>query len=117
MAEQSSSLVECSFLIPIRRDHDLSDGLLHSPTEWEWLVSELRSQFGGATKSPGFHTGFYTDSDTGQQVTDESRQFVVAVNRKELDSVHNLLQQACVHFHQKCIYLSIAGEVEFIEHP
>lgn len=117
MFGRKTRLIECSFLIPIQRDSELSDGSLHSPTEWQWLDMELRARFGGATKSPGLHTGFYTDSDSGQQVADRSRRYVVAVKRKELNGLRDLLQQACVEFHQKCIYLSVAGEVEFLEHP
>lgn len=114
---KTPALVECSFLIPIRRDRNLSDGTLHSPTEWQWLDSELERRFGGGTKSPGLYSGFYTDLETGEHVSDDSRQFLLAVSRKNVQSVRELLKTACVEFHQKCIYLSIAGKVEFIEHP
>jgi hypothetical protein len=40
---------ECSFLIPIRRDKNLSDGELHSQEVWDWLDDELFARFGGRT--------------------------------------------------------------------
>jgi hypothetical protein len=33
-------LVECSFLIPVRRDKVLSDGGLHEPSTWDWFDNE-----------------------------------------------------------------------------
>lgn len=112
---KKSSIVECSFLIPVSGDAALSDGSDHSTEQWDWLTSELWSRFGGATQSPGLYVGFYTDPDTGQQVTDESRRFTVAVSQGRLRDVRELMREACDIFCQKCIYLSIAGKVEFIE--
>jgi len=108
-------IVECSFLIPVLRDNALSDGTEHSTEQWEWLTSELWDRFGGATESPGLYSGFYTDPDTGEKVTDESRRFTVAVSEQRLEDVRDLMREACQIFCQKCIYLSIAGKVEFIE--
>lgn len=107
--------VECSFLIPIRRDSVLSDGELHEQTAWDWLNDEAYNRFGGLTQSHALYEGFYTDPDTRQQVSDVSRRFFVAVEEARLDALRNLLRGACVVFAQKCIYLSIAGRVEFIE--
>ena len=59
--------------------------------------------------------GFYTDPDTGQQISDESRRFTVAVPKNRLRDVRDLMRETCSIFCQKCIYLSIAGKVEFIE--
>lgn len=109
------AVVECSFLIPIRGDEALSEGSLHSAIQWEWLTSELWSRFSGATQSPGLYVGFYQDPDFGQMVTDESRRYIVAVLQSRLKDLRELMREACDVFHQKCIYLSIAGKVEFIE--
>jgi len=43
-------LLECSFLIPIRRDSNLSDGKSHPRKAWKWLASQL-FEFGGGTRS------------------------------------------------------------------
>jgi hypothetical protein len=43
-------LLECSFLIPIRRDRNLSDGTLHPRKAWKWLPSRL-FEFAGGTQS------------------------------------------------------------------
>ena len=106
---------ECSFFIPVRRDANLSDGVLHSAEVWEWLDNELFDRFGGGTAAPGLYAGFYRDPDTKERVADQSHKFIVAVSAKQLDDLRDLLAQACVKFQQKCIYLSVAGEVEFIE--
>ena len=106
---------ECSFFIPIRRDANLSDGELHSTEVWDWLDDELYDRFRGGTVAPGLYDGFYRDPDTEERISDESRKFLVAVSVQQIDDLRDLLAEACVKFQQKCIYLSVAGEVEFIE--
>jgi hypothetical protein len=108
-------LLECSFYIPRCRDSESSDGRLHSTRAWKWLSDQLYVEFRGATIAPGWHEGFYEDPNTGQRVPDRSRKYTVAVGRRELNRLRALLAQACVRFHQKMIYLSVAGKVEFIE--
>jgi hypothetical protein len=110
----SAAHVECSFLIPIRRDANLSDGDLHSVGDWNWLEDQLFEQFEGQTLAPGFYAGVYKDPDTGQPVPDRSRRYIVAVPEDRLDKLRELLREACDRFVQKCIYLSVAGRVEFI---
>lgn len=111
----ADGLVECSFLIPLRRDANLSDGAIHPAQAWEWLVNEMYVRFGGATMAPGEYHGFYRDPDTQQRVDDASYRFIVALRRKELPLLRSLLAGACVIFAQKCIYLSVSGKVEFVE--
>ena len=107
--------LECSFFVPIRRDANLSDGELHSTDAWEWLDDELFDRFSGRTIAPGLYDGFYRDPDTKERVADESRKFIVAVAADQLGELRELLATACEKFQQKCIYLSAAGAVEFIE--
>src|SRR5262249_17399061 len=114
MARQQ--LLEWSFYIPIRRDRKLSDGRLHRQRTWEWLENGL-VQFGGATRDTALHEGWYLDPDTHERVPDRSRRYVTAVGRKQLDGLRALLREACGVFRQKCIYLSIAGQVEFVRGP
>lgn len=109
------SVVECSFLIPVHRDANLSDGWLHSSEAWEWLDDRLFELFGGRTLAPGLHQGFYQDPDTGEKVTDTSYKYTVALSRSRLKQLRTLLSEACEVFAQKSIYLSVAGQVEFIE--
>lgn len=110
-----TNLVECSFFIPLRRDANLSDGAAHPPEAWDWLDNELYHRFRGGTMAPGQYHGLYQDRDTGQRVADDSFRFIVAVPQKEVDRLRLLLSAACVIFAQKCIYLSVAGKVEFVE--
>ena len=111
----SSSLVECSFFIPLRRDANLADGAPHPVEAWEWLDNELFVRFSGGTMAPGEYHGFYQDPDSAQRVDDASYRFIVAVPKKEIDRLRLLLSAACVLFAQKCIYLSVGGKVEFVE--
>lgn len=111
----ATALVECSFFIPLRRDSDLSDGVMHPAEAWEWLGNELFVRFGGATVAPGEYHGFYQDPDTSLRVNDDSRRFIVAVPKKDVESLRSLLGAVCVIFAQKCIYLSVGGRVEFVE--
>lgn len=106
-------LVECTFLIPLRRDPALSDGRRHGRLAWAWLHEEL-NQFGGGTRSRGLYVGWYLDPDTGKRVEDLSRKYFVAVPNRNLRQLWALLRRACDVFGQKCIYLSVAGPVEFV---
>lgn len=107
-------ILECNFLIPLHRDANLADGAVHSIKAWAWLEERL-TDFGGATRSPGTYEGWYHDPDTGEKVTDRSRKYTVAVARSRVRKLQTLLREACEVFQQKCIYLSVAGQVEFIE--
>ncbi len=62
----ASTTVECSFLIPVRRDSALSDGRPHPRKAWEWLDNELYVRFGGMTLAPGKYQGFYQDPTQGR---------------------------------------------------
>jgi len=107
-------LVECSFFIPICRDKNLADGALHEVAAWEWLDNQLDAQFGASTIDTGLYQGFYRDPDTQERVSDQSYRFILAMPREAVDQLRAVLAAACVIFAQKCIYLSVAGYVEFI---
>lgn len=108
-------LLECSFLIPIRRDSNLSDGRMHGRIAWSWLEGELE-QLGGATRSRELYEGcWYLDPDTAKRVKDLSRKYFVAVRSREVERLRAVLRRACAVCRQKCLYLSIAGVVEFVE--
>jgi hypothetical protein len=107
-------LLECSFLIPIRRDPNLSDGKRHQKPTWVWLEQQL-FVFGGGTRAPDLYEGWYLDPGTGETIRDQSRRYIVAVPPDRVTELRGLLQQACAMFAQKCIYLSVAGKVEFVE--
>jgi hypothetical protein len=77
----------------------------------------LFDRFGGQTIAPGEYQGAYRDPQTGEKVSDRSRKYLVALPSGRLDDIREILSAACVLFRQKCIYLSVAGHVEFIEAP
>ena len=112
----TKKLMECSFLIPLRRDKNFSDGKLHRRTAWKWLDDRLM-EFDGATRALELYEGWYPDPDTGKRVKDRSRKFWTAVPPGEIERLRSLLQEACQVFWQKFIYLSIAGQVEFVKGP
>jgi hypothetical protein len=107
--------VECSFLVPIRRDANISDGGEHERWLWTWLDGELYRRFGGGTQAEGLYQGFYTDPDTKQRVTDRCQKYFVALPEDEVDEIRQLLQGVCFLFAQKCIYLNVAGRVELVK--
>jgi hypothetical protein len=93
---------------------NLSDGRVHHRRAWSWLESRL-SKFGGGTSDTALQRGWYIDPDTGMPVRDLSRRYVVAMPQRSLALLRALLREACWVFRQKCIYLSVAGHVEFVE--
>lgn len=93
----------------------MSDGKPHRPKTWLWLERALFA-FGGMTRAPD-HAGGYLDPDTGEPVWDRSRKYIVAMPHARVDELRALLCRACGEFGQKCIYLSVAGRVEFIRGP
>jgi hypothetical protein len=107
-------LVERSFLIPIRRDKNLSDGKPHRRTAWNWCADQLM-MFDGATMGLGLYEGWYPDPDTGKRVKDKSRRFWIAIPANKIRKLRVFLREACRVFYQKCIYLSVAGKVEFVK--
>ena len=109
-----ASLLECSFLIPICRDAEVSDGGEHEKWLWTWLDSELFGRFGGATQAPGLYRGFDVDPDTKQRVDDECLKFFVALDESRVDDLRQLLKGACFMFQQKCVYLNVGGRVELV---
>lgn len=115
MPDPRELLIECAFLLPKRRDAHLSDGEEHEHHVWEWLRNEMFDQFHGVTMAPGFYAGYYKDPDTGGRVADQSLKFIVAIPEGRIVELRGLLSAACVMFAQKCIYLSVAGQVEFVE--
>jgi hypothetical protein len=111
------SYLECSFLIPVRRDANLADGQEHEPEDWDWLDDELFDRFQGMTCSPVLYRGAYLDPNTGERIFDDSKKYTVAIIESRVGELRQLLSAACVFFRQKCIYLSVSGHVEFIGPP
>jgi hypothetical protein len=108
-------LIECNFLVPVCRDDKLSDGAPHERWLWMWLDSELFQRFGGATQASGFYQGYYIDPDTHEKVADRCLKFFVALPESRVEELRQLLRGACFLFEQKCIYLNMAGRVEFVK--
>ncbi len=106
-------LLECAFLIPLRRDKNLSDGEPHDDEAWEWLETNL-FPFGGGSWANETLEGFYVDPDTSERVFDESWRYFVAVPSEQVRLLRRVLCEACDIFQQKCLYLSVAGKVEFV---
>ena len=54
---------------------------------------------------------------SGNVSHDVSKRYFVALSKQRVNELRKLLQLACIEFEQQCIYLSVAGVVEFIEAP
>jgi hypothetical protein len=96
-------LVECSFLIPLRRDAETSDGRKHPAGLWKWLSDELYDRFGGRTRAKQTYDGLWRSSQTGLPVADESYLYFVAISKRKVPELRRLLREACVVFHQQSI--------------
>jgi len=108
-------MVECHFLIPLRRDAEIADGEPHDLKDWDWLELQIQHLFGFWTVAPGYYHGAWMSPRTGQLITDQSRRFILALPENDIDSLRNLLKLVCRVFPQQCVYLAIAGKVEFVE--
>jgi hypothetical protein len=93
-----SKLKETRFLIPLRRDGEISDGKHHEVACWQLLDDELAGRFGGRTKSTEQLQGIWKNPKTGALTSDESVQFIVAVPEESLDELRGVLSFACVLF-------------------
>jgi hypothetical protein len=106
---------ECSFLIPVNRDAEISDGVCHSVFAWDWLDKVLLQNGFNRTISPGNYQGMWTNPKTGKPISDLCRRYITAVAPNRVDELRNILKEACQQFAQQCIYLSVAGQAELIE--
>ena len=82
---------------------------------WEMASYTPIHDFAGWSRTPGLVEGVYKDPDTGRPVSDKSRRYVVALPHRELDRLRRYLREVGAVFKQKIIYLSVAGQVEFVE--
>lgn len=112
-------LLECSFLIPMVRDGTRS---FHSSAVWIRFHAALQDAFEGFSgperffgfRDVRFVLGEYTEGRTGRRVWDESRRYTIAIPESRVGILRKLLRRAACSFDQKCIYLSVAGAVEFV---
>lgn len=113
------SVVECSFLVPIVGDTDRKP---HAPIAWRLLQDAIHCLFKGLSGPERFLLvrdvelvpGSYTEEATGNRVHDESRRYTVAIPEGQVETLRALLRKTANTFDQKCIYLSVAGHVEFV---
>ncbi len=108
-------MVECAILIPTLRDSEISDGEPHGVAAWQWLEERILERFGGFTIAPGEYPGIWKSALTSSRVSDRSKKYYVAIAMTKVDELRAIVREACVVFQQQCLYLSVAGHVEFIE--
>ncbi|GEM_PF-1052007 len=113
-------LLECTFLIPVVGNRDRKP---HRDLHWRSLQNALRRAFGGCTGpenvfmyvNEALVSGEYTEAATGTVIPDESRKYTVAVPADRVDELRAILRKAANTFDQLAMYLSVQGEVEFVE--
>ena len=108
-------LVECQFLIPLRRDTEISDGKLVDTRDWRWLQEQLFELFGGWGVMSDSFEGAWRSNVSGKESRDVSKRYFEAISKNQVQELREILKLACEHFGQQCIYLSVAGAVEFVE--
>jgi hypothetical protein len=114
----NEKLVECSFLVPLVRD---TDRVAHPPIAWTLFQDAMREVFPKGHTGPELVymevetvPGEYVDEEAKKVVSDVNRRYIVAIPRSKLEDLRQLLRKAARTFDQKAIYLSVAGEVEFV---
>jgi len=108
-------LIQASFLIPLHEDKDIGNNKLHPVTRWVQFQRKLYAVFGAWTMAPGDYKGIYKDPQTGMEVKDISRKYILAIPKKDLKRLKEFLKREGVIFRQKWIYLEAAGKVELLE--
>ena len=110
-----TKFIQTSFLIPLYEDKDVGNGRLHPATRWIRFQRKLYVDFRAWTLAPGNYKGSYKDPDTGLEVVDLSRKYILAVPKKELRRLKDFLKEEGVIFRQKYIYFEAAGKVELLK--
>lgn len=108
-------IIEIEFLVPIKEDRFAGNGELHPFDRWQWLEKEMYIRFKGWTRAPMAYNGVYEDEDTKEMVSDESRKYIVAIEKEKEGEVKKMLEEIAIEFRQKSIYMSVAGKVIFIK--
>lgn len=105
-------MLECRILLPEMTDLGYAGNRWPHPAElWTEFDVALLYGFGGFTILNDVR-GKWFDERTKRVVVDNSRHYLVAT--EDVDSLRQLLAQYRHRFEQCCIYLSVAGVVEFI---
>ena len=78
-----SSVVECSFLVPVKRDCALVRRIVYIPRKLGSGSTIAVRAFWRPHLAPGLHEGFYQDPDTGEKVSDKSYKYTVALPRQQ----------------------------------
>lgn len=112
---KKTKFIQASFLIPLHEDKHVGDGRLHPATRWIQFQKDLYIQFGAWTLAPGEYKGSYRDPDTGCEVIDISRKYILAVSKREIKRLKTFLRKTGTQFRQKYIYFEAAGKVELLE--
>jgi hypothetical protein len=111
--------IQCEFFIPIVRN---SDKQPHQATAWNLLGNEIRRVFPAGHSGPetfyrgeALLPGEYEGSPGEPPIKDESRRYLLAIPPSKVDDLRQLLRKAANTFDQMAIYLSVKGDVEFVE--
>lgn len=112
---RKTKLIQTSFFIPLYEDKDVGNGGLHPATRWIQFQSKLYVDFGAWTLAPGNYKGNYKDPESGLEVVDLSRKYILAVPIKGLRRLKDFLKVEGIIFRQKYIYFEVAGKVELLK--
>jgi hypothetical protein len=111
MSPPSDGLVECTFLIPLVGN---SDRRQHSPTAWRDFAEDLLELYGAFSGPEIYFRTVSLVAGEWEGIKDKSRRYTVALPRNRIPVLRGFLEEQCCRFDQEAIYLSVAGEVEFI---
>jgi hypothetical protein len=105
---EARRFVEGRFLVPIKDNQ----GNAFDESRFEWLETQLARQFGGYTLEGIFPGGWH---DGRRLLKEESRRYVVALERQRIRELLTFLRQVKKEFRQESLYVSFTeGRVFFL---
>ena len=108
-----SEILQCEFLIPICRDSEISDGLLHEPEPGIGLRTYDRA-FRRLSKDARTTTGQMAKYINRFYMPRRLLLLLVDVPTNQVRILRKILRFACTKFAQQCIHLSVACVVELV---
>jgi len=91
--------IEARFLLPEQDNL----GRPFDPELFKWVEDDLARRFGGWTYEGLFPGGW---NDGRRIVREQSRRYLIAIDRAKVDELKTFLKQVKERFHQKSLYLS-----------
>lgn len=111
------AMTACQVVIPLVSGRTRAPWHPNKVPDWEAATAYL---FGGISPIALAVVGRWRDPSKPPRkgiVPDPQNRYEVAVGRSRIAELKEYMRFTCVHFEQECLYLALAGAVEFIDNP